>query len=209
MELMFESKEMEGVARGRESFSGRLRTDDEFFEVTVLGGICEREIRKSGSFKTVRNSCCIMLSSARRMNNMQAESAINDIFKERTGMTMNVMREGLKARLAELNTEQKQKIGEQVSQIEPMMQDGTLLRFDRVLSHVSAQIAKELNVTELGITNVMADEFRAANDGKDLNEWGKDLDKKIYQPQVEELKKAREAERSQTQRQTGSYSHSR
>lgn len=206
MELMFEPKEMEGIARGRESFSGRLRTDDQFFEVAVLGGICEREIRRSGSFKTVRNSSCLMLSTAGRMNYMQAESAINDIFKERTGMTMNVMREGLKARLAELNTEQKQQIGEQVSQIEPMMQDGKLLRFSRVLSHVSSEIAKELNVTELGVANIMRDEFEAANNGKDFVEWGKELDKKIYQPQVEELKEAREAERSQPQNQSRSYS---
>lgn len=206
MDIMYEPQEMERVANGRESYSGRLRTDNEFFELTVLGGICEREIHRSGSFKKVLNGCALLLSSADRMNYMDAESAVRDIFKERTGMTMNVMREGLKARLAELNPQQKEQIGQHIGEIEPMMRDGTLLCFNRVLSHVAAPIAKELNVTELGVTNVMREEFNRINPDKEFYDWGKELNKEIYQPQVEELKKARAAEQSRAQSPTMSPS---
>lgn len=199
MEIVYEPKELERAANGRESYSGRLRTDNEYFELTVLGGVCEREINRSGSFKKVLHGCALMLSTAERMNYMQAESSIREIFKERTGMSMNVMREGLKARLAELNPQQKEQIGECVGDIEPMMREGTLLRFNRVLSHVAAPIAKELNVTELGVSNIMRDEFNHANPGKDFFEWGKELDKEIYQPQVEELKQAQGNEQGQQQ----------
>lgn len=135
-----------------------------------------------------------MLSSAGRMTYMQAEDAINNVFKERTGMSMHVKAEGMKARLKEPSPEQRREIGQKVSKIDPMMQEGNLLSFNRVLSEVSSQSAKELNVPELGITIIMREEFNQMNPDKEFYDWGTERDKEIYQPQVEELKKAREAD---------------
>jgi hypothetical protein len=204
MDTTYTKKEQEGVARARESFSGRLLTNAQFDEAMAITGIVEREIQRSGTFKEKLGDYAYAFARTERFDAMKAESIIRDLFKERAGQTMNEMREGLLEREQKLTDVQRQKAYEAACDIGDMMEKGDKLTSHRACSMQAEGLARDFDITDAGARRTMADEFNAA-EGMELNEWGKELDEKFYRPQIEAEKAEREKQ-SQTRTRTRSAS---
>ena len=102
MNYFYNPKEQERMLEARESFSGRLLTDAQFDEAMALTGIIEREIKKNGAFKEKLGDYAHAFSRTEHFVSAKAETVVRDLFKARTGMTMNQMREELMERVKTL-----------------------------------------------------------------------------------------------------------
>ncbi|SDU42410.1 hypothetical protein [Stappia sp. ES.058] len=184
MNLTYDPKEMERVAAARESFSGRLLTNSQFDEGMTITGIIEQEIKKSGVFKEKLQDFSFAYARTEKFDQMKAETIVRDLFKARTGMTMNQMRERLKANEEALTPEQKSGAVIYARAVEPMVRDGNKISFHRAAAHQAQDMAANLDITELGAKRLMSEAFKLQQ-GRDFYEWGKDLDTQYYRPQIE------------------------
>jgi hypothetical protein len=189
--------EVQQIAQARESFSGRLLTDNQFDEGIAITGIIEREIQKSGTFKEKLHDFSFAYARTERFDQMKAETIIRDLFKERVGQTMNQMREKLKANEDALTPQQKLEAVRYARAIEPMIRDGDKISFRRAYAHQAGEMASSLNITESGAKRHMSESFQAQH-GKDLIEWGKELDNQYYRPQIDAQKRGQDRPRQQT-----------
>lgn len=220
MNFHYESKEVDGITQARQSFSGRLLSDAQFEEAVAVTGILERQIKSSGSFKEKLTDYSYAMARSERKDAIKIESRVRDIFKARTGFTMNEMREGLLQRERELfgtpaqqpalsndftaaeavpgavSDEQKARAYKAANDVGQMVSEGTLLTFNRAVSYEAAILATELNITDAGAKRFMKDAFMET-ENRDFWEWGKELDNEYFQPQVEADKQQRQEERSQ------------
>lgn len=214
MNHIYDNQEREGLIEARESFSGRLLTDTQFYEAVAITGIIEREISRTGKFKEKLGDYAHAFARTNNFDVMKAEEIIRDVFKARCGQTMNQMREGLMSREEQIFTGQKttEPNGEEVAEvrlsqseinrvatdtreIEPMIRDGNKMSFYRAYSHQASNIAKELGITESKTKALMGDIFRA-QEKQNLYDWGKKLEDEYYRPQIEAEAQARQANRS-------------
>lgn len=194
MNYTYDPKEMDRVAAARESFSGRLLTDAQFDESMALTGILEREIHKSGSFKEKLGDYAYAFARSERFDAVKSETILRDLFKERTGQTMNQMREELAKREENFTDEQRQIAYQHACDIGQMMEEGNKLSFHRTAAHQAQTLATEFGITDAGAKRLMAEEFKAA-ENSELYDWGKELDEQHYRPQID----AEKAEREQSQ----------
>jgi len=199
MEHYYNNNEKERVASARESFSGRLLTDAQFGEAMAITGIIEREIKRAGAFKEKLGDYAHAFARTERFDAMKAETILRDLFKERTGQTMNQMREGLIEREQAITDDQRQQAYQYACDIGDMMQQGNKLTFHRACASQAQTLAGEMGVTDVAARRIMSEEFNAA-EGSQLHEWGKELDEQFYRPQVEAEKSQRE-QAPQTRRQ--------
>ncbi|UES36691.1 hypothetical protein [Roseibium aggregatum] len=197
MNHIYDPKEMERMAVARESFSGRLLTDSQFDEAIAITGIIEREINKSGAFKEKLQDYSFAYARTEKFDQMKAETIVRDLFKARTGMTMNQMREKLKSNEEALSQQQKQTAFGYARDVEAMVRDGHKMSFYRASAHQAQQMAVNLNITELSAKRLISEAFSVQN-GRDFYEWGKDLDTQYYRPQIEAEKQRSQQPRQQS-----------
>ena len=190
MNLYFDQKETERVAEARESFSGRLLTDAQFDESMAITGVIEREIRKSGSFKEKLGDYAYAFARTENFDAAKAETVLRDLFRARTGQSMNQMREALVEREDKLTASQKKTAYDYAVGVGDMIETGTKISFHRAYAHQGQALANELDITDAGAKRLMKDEFQAA-EGSDLYDWGKDLEERFYRPQIEAEKEER------------------
>jgi hypothetical protein len=197
MNITYGPKEMANVTKARESFSGRMLTDPQFDEAMAITGIIEREINKTGKFKEKLGDYAYAFARSEKFDVMKAETIIRDLFKERTGMTMNQMREALVKREEALTDTQKRGAHIHAVEVGRMIEQGNKMPFHRAYAHQAKELAIELNITETGAKKLMKEEFKNI-EGKELYETGKELEEKYYRPQIEAEKQQREEARDQT-----------
>ena len=192
MNHYYDPKEAERVGIARESYSGRLLTDSQFDEAMAITGIIEAEIRKSGVFRDKLADYAHAFARTERFDSMKAESALRDLFKARTGQTMNGLREELMDRETALGSDMDERARDVARDIATLMKDGDKIAFHRAYEHQAGQLASELDITIAGAKRMMTKAFRESTDSE-LYEWGKGLEEKYYRPQIEAEKAEREA----------------
>ena len=198
MDIMYTPKEAERVATSRDSFSGRLLSDPHHEEAMLITCVIEKAIQATGKFKVmVKEYAAAYASTKDKLDDIRAEKVIRDLFKERTGMSMNQMREMFVQREENLTDTQRRTAFPYASDIGPMIENGNKLSFHRAYSHQAKSLAVELNITDLGAKRLMSEQFEAVK-GEKLYDWGKDHETRFYKPQMEAEKQARMAQRKVT-----------
>ena len=183
------------VAEVRDSFSARLLSDAQFDEALAITSIIEREIRKSGSFKDKLGDYANAYARTERFDAGKADTIIRDLFKARTGQTMNQMREGIMEREAKLTDEQKQSAYQYACDVGTLIEEGTKISFNRAYAHYGQQMAQELQITDATAKRLMAEEFEAI-EKVSLYDWGKGIEEQFFKPQIEAEAQERKANRS-------------
>ncbi|MEL6502835.1 MAG: hypothetical protein AAFQ10_00135 [Pseudomonadota bacterium] len=199
--------EADRVAQARESFSGRLLTDSQFDEAMSITGIIEAEIRKSGVFRDKLSDYAHAFARTERFDAMRAESTLRDLFKARTGQTMNALREDLLDRESALDGAETEQAKAVTREIGTLIKDGDKMPFHRAYEYQAGVLAEDLGITNAGAKRIMTEVFREEA-GSELYDWGKDLEEKHYRPQIEAEKQERE-ERAQSRSSSRSSSRSR
>jgi hypothetical protein len=186
----YTNDEAQRVGAARESFAGRLLTDGQFTEAMAITGIIEGEIRKSGTFKEKLGDYAHAFSRTEKFDAMKAESTLRDLFKARTGQSMNQLREELLERENALDDIIDEQVKTVTRDIGPMIKDGNKMPFHRAYDFQASVLATDLGITNAGAKRLMTEVFREEADGE-LYEWGKGLEEKYYRPQIEAEKAAR------------------
>ncbi len=189
----------ERLVSARESFSGRLLTDRQFQEAMAITGIIESEIRESGSFKDKLGDYSYAFARSQSFDAVKSETIIRDLFKERTGQTMNQMREGLAEREDAVTDDHRAKAYSQACGIGDVMEQGVKVTFNRAFAQQAQQLAGEIGVTDACAKRLMREEFAAAEESE-LADWGKELDETVYRPQIDAEKSERTAAREEPER---------
>lgn len=191
MDYFYEPKEQQRVIDARESFSGRLLSNPQFDEAMAITGIIEREILKSGTFREKLADYAHAFARTENFDALKADTIIRDLFKARTGKTMNEMREALLEREEKLTAGQRKAAYNYASGVGEMIESGRKISFHRAFTHQAQALATELGITDAGAKRLMKEEFSAAS-GKDLYEHGKAVEEKFYRPQIEAEKQKAE-----------------
>lgn len=195
MNYFYDPKEQDRVLAARESFSGRLLTNGQFDEAMAITGIIEREIVRNGAFKEKLGDYAYAYARTENFDAIKAETILRDLFKERTGQTMNQMREALVEREEKLPDQKKALAFEYAAAVGPMISEGDKISFNRAFAHQAQALADEVGITHAGAKRLMKEEF-AATEGRDFYEYGKEVEEQFYKPQIEAEKAARESARS-------------
>lgn len=202
MDYLYHPQENQRVASARESFSGRLLTDRQFDEAMAITGIIEREIATTGAFKEKLGDYAYAFARSQKFDAVRAESVIRDLFKERTGQSMNDMRKAFAERAEKLTDEQKRTAYDHACGIGDMVENGNKISFYRAFAHQAQTMANAIGVTDAYAKSLMVEEFRAV-ESTELFDWGKQLDEQFYSPQIEAEKAEREASRERGRSRSG------
>jgi len=206
MDIMYNPQEMKGVQSARDSYSGRLLSDPHFNEAMMITGIIEKHIQATGMFKEVLNEYSSSFAHTKKnMSVVNAEKIIRDLFKERTGLSMNELRESFARREESLTDEQRKAAFPYAVEIGPMIENGNKISFNRAFSHQAKDYATKLNITDLGAKRIMSEQFEAVK-GEKLYDWGKAQEKEFYRPQIEAEKASRAEARAAKQEKGMAYS---
>lgn len=206
MDIMYNPKEMEGVQRSRESYSGRIMSEPHFNECQMITCIIEQEIQSTGRFKEVLNEYSAAFAHTKQnLSVVNAEKIIRDFFKERTGLSMNELRESFVRREENLTDEQRNAAFPYATEVGTMIEEGDKISFHRAFSHQAKDYATKLNITDLGAKRIMSEQFEAVQ-GEKFYDWGKAKEKEFYRPQIEAEKQARSEARSAKQEKGMAYS---
>ena len=197
MDIMYNPKEMDRVLAARESYSGRLLSDPHFNEAMMITGIVEKEIQATGRFKEVLNEYSAAYAHTKKnVSVVNAEKIIRDLFKERTGLSMNELRESFQQREENLTQEQRQAAFPYAKEVGSMIENGNKISFSRAFSHQAKDYATKLNITDLGAKRIMSEQFEAVQ-GEKLYDWGKAKEKEFYRPQIETEKQQRMSQKQE------------
>lgn len=199
MNNFYDPKENERVVSARESFSGRLLTDRQFDDAMAITGVIEREIKNSGAFKDKLGDYAYAFARSEKFDATKAETILRDLFKERTGQTMNQMREKLAEHEQPPTEDQRAQAYSYACGIGDLMENGVKLSFNRAYAHQAREFAGQLEATDAFAKRLMREEFQAAEE-TDLFDWGRELEESFYRPQIEAEKREREAARAQADR---------
>jgi hypothetical protein len=166
MNMYYDPKEKDRVAEARESFSGRLLTDPQFDEAMAIAGILESEIKKSGTFKEKLADYANAFARTEKFDVMKAETTLRDLFKARTGQSMNQLRETLVAKEDNLPEQVDDRAKQVTREIRDMIKDGNKMPFHRAYDHHAGVLANEFGITNAGAKRVMTEAFRENADGE-------------------------------------------
>lgn len=191
MNMYFDPKETDRVAQARDSFAGRLLTDTQFNEAMAITGIIESEIKNSGTFRDKLGDYAHAFARTEKFDAVKAETTLRDLFKVRTGQSMNEMREQLMEREKSLGDVDAEMVKDFTRAIGAMIKDGNKITFHRAYDSQAAHLANELSITNSGAKRLMTATFRQEA-GSELYDWGKGLEEKYYRPQIEAEKQQRE-----------------
>jgi hypothetical protein len=158
----------------------------------------ESNIKTTGAFKKLLSDFAYAFARTQQFDAMKAETIIRDLFKARTGLSMNQIREALAEREEKLSPKEKSIALDFARAVGTMIKDGDKINFNRAYAYQAQQLADELRITDAGAKRIMKEEFAAVED-RDLYEWGKELEGQFYKPQIEAAKEAREQSREQEQ----------
>lgn len=183
------------IPAARESFSGRLLTDRQFDEAIAITTIIEQEIRQSGTFKDKLGDYSYAFARTEKFDTVKAETIIRDLFKERTGQSMNQMREDMAKREEAVTDTQRAEAYARACAIGELMADSPKMSFHRAFTHQARQLGEAMGVTDACARRLMREEFAAA-EGSEIQAWGKELDDTIYRPQIDAEKAQRASSRS-------------
>lgn len=208
MNNLYEPKENKRVAAARESFSGRLLTDRQFDDAMTITGVIEREFKNSGAFKDKLGDYAYAFARSEKFDAVKAETILRDLFKERTGQTMNQLREELVKREEAITDEHRAQAYARACEIGDMMENGVKLSFHRAYAHQAQQLAGEIGMTDTCAKRLMREEFAAA-ESSELHDWGKELDERFYRPQIDAEKAGREEREPTQKRETGARQNGR
>lgn len=179
------------LQEARESFSGRLLTDAQFEEAIAITRIIEREVSKSGTFKDKLGDYSYAMSRTEKMDAVKAETIIRDLFKSRTGQTMNQMREKFAEREKNLPKDVKDKAYEHAARIGEHVSAGHKMTFYRAYAAEAQVFGEMLGITDAAAKMLMREAFKET-EGSELYDWGKALDETYYRPQIEAEARQRE-----------------
>ncbi|MCF6301876.1 MAG: hypothetical protein L3J13_01520 [Devosiaceae bacterium] len=197
MNNLFDPKEQNRVAEARESFSGRMLTNRQFDDSMAITGILEREIKATGKFKEKLSDYAVAMARTEKFDVMKSETILRDLYKARTGETMNQTREKLMDRETALTKDQKLGAYKYAKEVGQMIEDGNKISFHRAHAHVASDFANELGITDASAKSLMKEALKSVED-KDLYDWGKEQEEKYYRPQIEAEKQQRETSKTQT-----------
>lgn len=175
----------------RESFSGRMLTNRLHADFVAVTKIIERGIHESGTFVDQLGDYSYAIARSQRFDAVKAETILRDLFRERTGQTMNQLREQLTKREENLTPAEKSRGLIYGAEIADILERGDKLTFSRVLAEQAERYGDELGITHAKARSIMAEAYEAVEDGS-FYDWGKELDKRFFQAQVD----AEKAERS-------------
>jgi hypothetical protein len=175
----------------RESFSGRMLTNRLYADFEAVTKIIERGIHESGTFVDQLGDYSYAIARSQRFDAAKAETILRDLFRERTGQTMNQLREQLVQREENLTPTEKSRGLIYGAEIADILERGNKLTFNRVLAEQAERFGDELGITHAKARSIMAEAYEAVEDGS-FYDWGKELDKRFFQAQVD----AEKAERS-------------
>ncbi|MEO1701931.1 MAG: hypothetical protein AAFR71_07740 [Pseudomonadota bacterium] len=183
----------------REGFSARILTDPQFEEAIAITGIIKSEIHRSGAFKEKLGDYAHAFARTNAFDASRAESTLRDIFRAEHGMTMNEMREGLRANEDALDKgpELTERALIQTDEIGALVEQGERMSFYRAYEQTAGELAGELEISNAGAKRLMTEAFRDAH-GSELYEWGKELDETFYRPQIEAEREARHSQTKQS-----------
>ena len=197
MNNLYDPKEQNRVGEARESFSGRILTNRQFDDAMAITGILEREIQATGKFKEKLSDYAVAMARTEKFDVMKSETILRDLYKVRTGETMNQTREKLMEREQSLSDGQKNGAYKHAKEVGQMIEDGNKISFHRAYAHVASDLANGLGITDVAAKTLMKEALKSVED-KDLYEWGKAQEEKYYRPQIEAEKQQRETSRTQT-----------
>lgn len=209
MDHKYKPKEQERVLAARESFSGRPLSDAQFENMIAITGILERKIERNGAFVDDLRDYAYAVARTESIEPVRAETIIRDLFKARTGQTMNQMRETLAERESKLTKAQTGLAYDFALATGKMIEDGDKISFNRAFNYQGAQLARQLGITDAGAKRLMKEEFKAAEADLDFYEWGKDIEERFYRPQIEAEKEQRERGQERDSDRTRSRSRDR
>lgn len=199
--------EADRLIAARESFSGRLLTDRQFDEAIAITRIMERGIHQTGTFREKLGDYAYAFARTEGFSAIKAEETIRDLFKLRTGQSMNQMREALVIREGDFFTEgdrmdehrQPRLTTDQQTQalvaargVGEMMRTGDKISFHRAYTHQGRELAESLGTTERAACRLMSHAFETV-EGKSLHDWGKTIEDQHYRVQVDAEKRARQS----------------
>ncbi|OXT01991.1 hypothetical protein B7H23_03380 [Notoacmeibacter marinus] len=173
----------------RNSFTGRTLTDSQFEEAWLVSQIIEREIHKTGSFREPLTDYAHAFSRSERFDAVRGETIIRDIFKARTGETMNQLRETLLQREVHSTEAMENDALEQARSVTERIRQGDTMPFYRAYDLAAVEMANEYGITEQGAKSLMKETYRLS-EGRDLYEVGKEMEAEYHTP-------VREAERAE------------
>ncbi len=202
MNVTYNAEEMQRIGEARNSFSGNLLTDRQFDDAMAITGVVERRIKETGTFKECLNDFSNAYARTERFDAMRADSTIRDLFRIRTGVTMNQMRESLMEREAKLFDRKNNPAENELrcayqaaNQAAHKVEEGNKMKFDRAFAYEAAVLATELDITDAGAKKLMRESFQET-ENRELYDWGKELDDTYYRPQIEMEKRQRREEKS-------------
>jgi hypothetical protein len=175
----------------RESFSGRMLNNRLHADFVAVTKIIERGIHENGTFVDQLGDYSYAIARSQRFDAAKAETTLRDLFRERNGQTMNQLREQLVKREESLTPAEKSRGLTFASEIASIIEVGDKLTFNRVLAAQAERYGDELGITHAKARGLMAEAFEAT-EGRSIYDWGKELDQRFFQAQVD----AEKAERS-------------
>ncbi|MCF6317103.1 MAG: hypothetical protein L3J30_12660 [Marinosulfonomonas sp.] len=188
------------ISEVRQSVTGSKLSDSQSDDSKSLAEIMHRGIRKNGKFREKLTDYSHAFARGEKFDAMRAEMIIRDQFKNQYGETMNQMRLGLKERQENLPETAGRDALEYARMIEPLIRDGETMPFYQAYDYVGGALAEKLNITETGAKALMSDTY-SKNEGRELYETGKALEKKFHEPVREAKQQAREAQSVKTRTQ--------
>ena len=191
MNMHSNPKDGDRISEARNSFAGRLLTNSQFNEAMVITGIIESEIKKSGTFRDKLGDYAHAFARTEKFDVLKAETTLRDLFKARTGQSMNEMREQLMEREKSLGDVDSDLVKDFTRAIGPIIKDGDKMPFYRAYDVQAEGLAEELGITNNAAKKIMTETFRNEANAE-LYDWGKSLEEKYYRPQIEAEKQQRE-----------------
>jgi hypothetical protein len=185
----------------RQSFTGKRLTQSQFEESMDIAAIMDRQIKTSGSFKEKLGDYAYAFSRSEKFEVMKAETIIRDQFKARYGQTMNNMRETLKSNEDNLDAHAISKVILHARDIGRLIKEGDTMPFYQAYDNRAVQLADELKITQSGAKMLMQEAFRV-QEGRELYEWGKEVEKEFHTPKMEAEKQQREVQKTQAHSQS-------
>jgi hypothetical protein len=173
----------------RESFSGRLLTEPQFDEAMAITAIIKREVQRTGTFKEKLSDYAYAFARTEKFDAMKAETILRDLFRERTGRSMNQMREALMAKEERLTPQDRERGYQFALGVGDMIKfgndaNGRRMTFNRAYAYQAQTYSREIGITDTFAKSVMSAEFKVQR-GVEFYDWGKSLEREFYQPQVE------------------------
>lgn len=196
--------------KARQSYNGSKLTESQFDKAWQLSGIIDREIQRSGSFREPLTDCAHAFARTEKIDAVQAEAAIRDVYAARYDRTMNQNREALIEREAQLEKAGPDRAlsharaiegrisGETTGQTEPFYQ-----AYDRE----AVRFARDAQITETGAKRMMKESYQQVEQ-RDLYETGKALEEQHHRPRMEAEREVRQATRETAPERRQSYRRS-